>query len=106
MDTKVTLYIPVNISLRNEIAKGFAMTEIVPAAIIYVFFVIAAIAEHIFLGMQIATISILLIGLVVAIGIVIKMDNNLSLLDMILDALNFNKERHIYPYRPYKEYDI
>ena len=78
MDTKVTLYIPVNISLRNEIAKGFEMTEIVPAAIIYVFFVIAAIAEHIFLGMQIATISILLIGLVVAIGIVIKMDNNLS----------------------------
>ncbi len=106
MDNKVTLYIPVNISLRNELAKGFAMTEIVPATIIFAFFIIAAIIEHIILGVQIATILILLVGLVFSIGIVVKMDNNLSLLDMITDAINFNKERHIYPYRPYKEYDI
>ena len=106
MENKVTLYIPVNISLRNEIAKGFAFTEIAPAAIIFAVFVIIAIAEHIILNKQLITIIIILTGLVASLGLVVKMDNNLSLLDMIMDALNFNKERHIYPYRPYKEYDI
>lgn len=106
MENKITLYLPMNISLRNEIAKGFAYTEIVPALTIFVFFVIAAITEHVFIGKQLITILILLVGLVVGIGFVIKMDNNLSMLDMVTDALNFNKERHIYPYRPYKEYDI
>ena len=106
MENKVTLYIPVNISLRNEIAKGFAFTEIAPATIIFAVFVIIAIAEHIILNKQLITIIIILTGLVASLGMVVKMDNNLSLLDMIMDALNFNKERHIYPYRPYKEYDI
>lgn len=106
MENKVTLYIPVNISLRNEIAKGFAFTEIAPAVIIFAVFVIIAIAEHIILNKQLITIIIILTGLVASLGMVVKMDNNLSLLDMIMDALNFNKERHIYPYRPYKEYDI
>ena len=106
MENKVTLYIPVNISLRNEIAKGFAMTEITPVAIIFGIFAFIGIIEHIIFNKQLITIIIILIGLVASIGIVVKMDNNLSLLDMIGDAINFNKERHIYPYRPYKEYDI
>ena len=106
MDEKVTLYIPTNVSLRNEIAKGFAMTEIAPAILIFVVFIIAAIVEHTILGLQLVTILILMNGLIISIGIVIKMDNNLSMLDMISDAIKFNSERHIYPYRPYKEYDI
>lgn len=100
-DEKIStkLYIPSNVKTRFEFIKGFGFKELTTTSIVVAFLLLIAFIVHSITNNLIIAVLIVLIGTSAMIIISAKDTNNLSVLDMINNMLEFVNMQKLYEYK-------
>ena len=100
-DEKIStkLYIPSNVKTRFEFIKGFGFKELTTTSIVVAFLLLIAFIVHSITNNLIIAVLIVLIGTSAMILISAKDTNNLSVLDMINNMLEFVNMQKLYEYK-------
>ena len=93
------LYIPSNVKTRFEFIKGFGFKELTTTSIVVAFLLLIAFIFHSITNNLIIAVLIVLIGTSAMIIVSAKDTNNLSVLDMINNMLEFVNMQKLYEYK-------
>lgn len=93
------LYIPSNVKTRFEFIKGFGFKELTATSIVVAVLLLIAFIIHSITNNLIVAVLIVLIGTSAMIIISAKDTNNLSVLDMIKNMLEFANMQKLYEYK-------
>lgn len=93
------LYIPSNVKTRFEFIKGFGFKELTTTSIVVAFLLLIAFIIYSITSNLIISVLLVLIGTSAMIIISAKDTNNLSVLDMINNMLEFTNMQKIYEYK-------
>lgn len=99
-DDKVStkLYIPTNVKTRFEFIRGFGIRELITTSFVVIFLLLIAFAINLVSNNLIVPVLIVLIGTSAMVIISAKDTNNLSVLDMINNMLEFSNMQKKYDY--------
>ena len=100
-DKKVNtkLYIPTNVKTRFEFIRGFGINELIVTSIVVAFLIGIALIIYSFTNELIVPVLIVLLGAAAMVIITAKDTNNLSVLDMIKNMLEFAGMQINYEYK-------
>lgn len=93
------LYIPTNVKTRFEFIKGFGFRELSATFIVVIFLLFFAFIIYSLTNNLIISVLLVLIGTSAMIIISAKDTNNLSVLDMIKNMLDFANMQKLYEYK-------
>lgn len=93
------LYIPSNVKTRFEFIRGFGIHELIITSIVVVFLIGIALIIYSITNQLIVPVLIVLLGTAAMIIITAKDSNNLSVLDMIKNMLEFASMQKKYEYK-------
>lgn len=93
------LYIPSNVKTRFEFIKGYGFKELTTTVIVVAFLLLIAASVYSVFKNLIISVLIVLIGTSTMIIISAKDTNNLSVLDMIQNMLEFSSMQKKYEYK-------
>lgn len=93
------LYIPSNVKTRFEFIRGYGIHELIVTTIVVAFLIGIALIIYSFTNNLLVPILIVLLGTAAMIIITAKDNNNLSVLDMIKNMLEFAGMQKIYEYK-------
>ncbi len=93
------LYIPSNVKTRFEFIRGFGIKELILTSIVVVFLIVIAFIINFITKDSIVPVLIVLLGTATMIIITAKDTNNLSVLDMIKNMIEFASMQKIYKYK-------
>lgn len=99
-DDKIStkLYIPTNVKTRFEFIRGFGIKELITTSLVVIFLLLVAFAINFISNNIIVPVLIVLIGTSAMVIISAKDTNNLSVLDMINNMLEFSNMQKKYNY--------
>ena len=95
---EIMLYIPMGVKLEQEIFNGFGKKELIRSAITMGISFIISFFIYLFNTAQTVLIVSLLTSIFGSIMICIKDTQNQSVLDYIINIINFYKEQQVYNY--------
>ncbi len=100
-DDKIStkLYIPTNVKTRFEFIRGFGIKELITTSLVVIFLLLVAFAINFISNNIIVPVLIVLIGTSAMVIISAKDTNNLSVLDMINNMLEFSNMQKKYEYK-------
>ena len=93
------LYIPSNVKTRFEFIRGFGVHELIVTTIVVAFLIGIALIIYSITNELIIPVLIVLLGGATMVIITTKDTNNLSVLDMIKNMLEFASMQKIYEYK-------
>lgn len=93
------LYIPSNVKTRFEFIRGFGIKELILTSIVVAFLIVIAFIINFITKDSIVPVLIVLLGTATMIIITAKDTNNLSVLDMIKNMIEFASMQKIYKYK-------
>lgn len=93
------LYIPSNVKTRFEFIRGFGIKELILTSIVVAFLIVIAFIINFITKDSIVPVLIVLLGTATMIIITAKDINNLSVLDMIKNMIEFASMQKIYKYK-------
>ena len=95
------LKVPSNISLETELFRGFNKKAVIITSIVTIISLIIAIIIFLIFGDTsiLFCTSLVLFTVFISTALLTKMDNNLSIVDFILNMINFMKSQQIYTYK-------
>lgn len=93
------LYIPSNVKTRFEFIRGFGINELIVTSIIVAFLIGIALVIYSITNELIVPVLIVLLGGAAMVIITAKDTNNLSVLDMIKNMLEFASMQKVYEYK-------
>lgn len=93
------LYIPSNVKTRFEFIRGYGIHELIVTAVVVAFLIGIALIIYSFTNDLLVPVLIVLLGTATMIIITAKDNNNLSVLDMIKNMLEFAGMQKIYEYK-------
>ena len=93
------LYIPSNVKTRFEFIRGFGIKELITTLFIVGVLLLVAFGIYLITKVVIVPVLIVLIGTATMVIVSAKDTNNLSVLDMINNMLDFSNMQKIYDYR-------
>lgn len=93
------LYIPSNVKTRFEFIRGFGINELIVTSIVVAFLIGIALIIYSIINELIVPVLIVLLGGAAMVIITAKDTNNLSVLDMIKNMLEFASMQKIYEYK-------
>lgn len=93
------LYIPSNVKTRFEFIRGFGIKELILTSIVVVFLIVIAFIINFITKDSIVPVLIVLLGTATMIIITAKDTNNLSVLDMIKNMIEFATMQKNYKYK-------
>lgn len=93
------LYIPTNVKTRFEFIRGFGISELIVTSIVVTFLIGIALIMYSITNELIVPILIVLLGGATMVIITAKDTNNLSVLDIIKNILEFASMQKIYEYK-------
>lgn len=93
------LYIPSNVKTRFEFIRGFGIKELILTSIVVAFLIVIALIINFITKDSIVPVLIVLLGTATMIIITAKDTNNLSVLDMIKNMIEFASMQKIYKYK-------
>lgn len=93
------LYIPSNVKTRFEFIRGFGIKELITTLFIVGVLLLVAFGIYLITKVVIVPVLIVLIGTATMVIVSAKDTNNLSVLDMINNMLDFANMQKIYDYR-------
>ncbi len=93
------LYIPTNVKTRFEFIRGFGISELIVTSIVVTFLIGIALIMYSITNELIVPILIVLLGGATMVIITAKDTNNLSVLDIIKNMLEFASMQKIYEYK-------
>lgn len=93
------LYIPSNVKTRFEFIRGFGISELIVTSIVVAFLIGIALIIYSITNELIVPVLIVLLGGAAMVIITAKDTNNLSVLDMIKNMLEFASMQKIYEYK-------
>lgn len=93
------LYIPSNVKTRFEFIRGFGIKELILTSIVVAFLIVIAFIINFITKDSIVSVLIVLLGTATMIIITAKDTNNLSVLDMIKNMIEFASMQKIYKYK-------
>ena len=102
MDDKQTntkFYIPTNVKTRFEFIRGFGINELIITSIVIVILVGIALIIYSITKQLIVPVLIVLLGGAAMVIATAKDSNNLSVLDMVKNMLEFASMQKIYEYK-------
>lgn len=98
------LYIPTNVKTRFEFIRGFGISELIITSIALAIFILIALIVYSITNSLFAPVLIVLLGGASMIILTTKDTNNLSVLDMIKNMLDFANMQKIYEYKYYDKW--
>ena len=93
------LYIPTNVKTRFEFIRGFGISELIVTSLVVTFLIGIALIMYSITNELIVPILIVLLGGATMVIITAKDTNNLSVLDIIKNMLEFASMQKIYEYK-------
>ena len=93
------LYIPSNVKTRFEFIRGFGINELIVTSIVVAFLIGIALVIYSITNELIVPVLIVLVGGAAMVIITAKDTNNLSVLDMIKNMLEFASMQKVYEYK-------
>ena len=93
------LYIPSNVKTRFEFIRGYGIHELIVTTVVVAFLIGIALIIYSFTNALLVPVLIVLLGTAAMIIITAKDNNNLSVLDMIKNMLEFAGMQKIYEYK-------
>lgn len=93
------LYIPTNVKTRFELIRGFGISELIVTSIVVAFLIGIALIIYSITNGLIVPVLIVLLGGAAMVIITAKDTNNLSVLDIIKNMLEFTSMQKIYEYK-------
>jgi hypothetical protein len=93
------LYIPSNVKTRFEFIRGFGINELIVTSIVVAFLIGIALVIYSITNELIVPVLIVLLGGAAMVIITAKDTNNLSVLDMIKNMLEFASMQKVYKYK-------
>lgn len=93
------LYIPSNVKTRFEFIRGFGIKELILTSIVVAFLIVIAFIINFITKDSIVPVLIVLLGTATMIIITAKDTNNLSVLDMIKNMIEFASMQKVYKYK-------
>lgn len=93
------LYIPSNVKTRFEFIRGFGIKELILTSIVVAFLIVIAFIINFITKDSIVLVLIVLLGTATMIIITAKDTNNLSVLDMIKNMIEFASMQKVYKYK-------
>ena len=93
------LYIPTNVKTRFEFIKGYGIRELAITGIVAVFLIIIAYIIYSFTKDLMIPILLVLLGVSAMVILTAKDNNNLSVVDMIKNMLEFAGTQKTYTYK-------
>lgn len=93
------LYIPSNVKTRFEFIRGFGINELIVTSIVVAFLIGIALVIYSITNELIVPVLIVLLGSAGMVIITAKDTNNLSVLDMIKNMLEFASMQKVYEYK-------
>lgn len=93
------LYIPSNVKTRFEFIRGYGIHELIVTTVVVAFLIGIALIIYSFSNDLLVPVLIVLLGTAAMIIITAKDNNNLSVLDMIKNMLEFAGMQKIYEYK-------
>ncbi len=93
------LYIPSNVKTRFEFIRGYGIHELIVTTVVVAFLIGIALIIYSFTNDLLVPVLIVLLGTAAMIIITAKDNNNLSVLDMIKNMLEFAGMQKIYEYK-------
>lgn len=93
------LYIPSNVKTRFEFIRGFGINELIVTSIVVAFLIGIALVIYSITNELIVPVLIVLLGGAGMVIITAKDTNNLSVLDMIKNMLEFASMQRVYEYK-------
>lgn len=103
---EMKLYIPLNVSTREDFIQGFGKAELIEFLIGFIIVIPISIGIYLLNDkQQIALVVSLFTGFFLCFAITKKEASiNMSIIDLIKNFINYQKSQKIFPYRPKKEY--
>lgn len=98
-DINTKLYIPSNVKTRFEFIRGFGINELIVTSIVVAFLIGIALVIYSITNELIVPVLIVLLGGAAMVIITAKDTNNLSVLDMIKNMLEFASMQKVYEYK-------
>lgn len=100
-DDKIStkLYIPTNVKTRFEFIRGFGIKELITTSLVVIFLLLVAFVINFISNNINVPVLIILIGTSAMVIISAKDTNNLSVLDMINNMLEFSNMQKKYKYK-------
>lgn len=95
----IKLYIPSNVKTRFEFIRGYGIHELIVTTVVVAFLIGIALIIYSFTNDLLVPVLIVLLGTAAMIIITAKDNNNLSVLDMIKNMLEFAGMQKIYEYK-------
>lgn len=93
------LYIPSNVKTRFEFIRGYGIHELIVTTVVVAFLIGIALIIYSFTNDLLVPVLIVLLGTAAMIIITAKDNNNLSVLDIIKNMLEFAGMQKIYEYK-------
>lgn len=93
------LYIPSNVKTRFEFIRGYGIHELIVTTVVVAFLIGITLIIYSFTNDLLVPVLIVLLGTAAMIIITAKDNNNLSVLDMIKNMLEFAGMQKIYEYK-------
>lgn len=103
-DINTKLYIPSNVKTRFEFIRGFGINELIVTSIVVAFLIGIALIIYSIANELIVPVLIVLLGGAAMVIITAKDTNNLSVLDMIKNMLEFASMQKIYEYKYFEKW--
>lgn len=98
------LYIPLNVTNRDDFIQGFGKKELKEAIFGLIIVIPAGLITYIITKQTLPMLITFFVGTFGIYTLVAKDNNNISVLDLIKSFIKFQKEQKIYPYRPKNEF--
>ncbi len=98
------LYIPSNVKTRFEFIRGFGIHELILTGIVAIFLIGIAFIIYSFTKDLIIPVLVVLLGISAMVILTAKDTNNLSVIDMIKNMLEFASMQKLYTYKYYDKW--